>query len=121
MKRAFTMTIALTIPLSFLGCSSVQIRLAGNRTAIHDPIAGLYPAVKRDMKMATHARKGHGIWTGNSSKFCSALYYCDLPLSLVTDTVCLPFDLFREEKDTAQPSPPGDSHPARRGDRTPEE
>jgi uncharacterized protein YceK len=80
----------------------VQVRLAGNRTAIHDPISGVYPAVKRDIKMADHADAGHGIWMGNSSPFCAFLYCCDIPLSAATDTVCLPFDIFRKEEGTAQ-------------------
>jgi uncharacterized protein YceK len=107
MKRISRLAV-IPVLIGVVGCSSVQIRLAGNRTAIHDPITGIYPAVKRDVKMADHADAGHGIWMGNSSPFCACLYYLDIPLSFVTDTIGLPFDLFRNDKETAQQTSSGD-------------
>ena len=86
MKKAIAITLSgLVAVLS--GCATIDVRGGGSRS--HYP--PLYPAVTWDCQgiemFTAEGSTGERVW---------AIFFfgiCDGPISLITDTLCLPWDL----------------------------
>lgn len=82
------MPIALALMLT--GCSSISYRLAGDRITLPP---GLYPATRLDHKCAANAKRGGGWMMGNPDYLMATLFYLDMPISVLTDTLAIPWDI----------------------------
>ena len=95
------------------GCSTVQCRVTHSRPHLRENV---YPALRNDVNMCGYvwSERGSGLFMAT---VFSAGYGIDVPVSCVTDTVCLPYDLWlcrrktreMEQKDNTkanQPSQP---------------
>jgi uncharacterized protein YceK len=75
------------------GCSTVQCRVLHSR-----PVAqSVYPAVNNDVNMCRYVWSERGSGLFMATLFCAG-YGTDLPISCITDTVCLPYDLWSYRK-----------------------
>lgn len=90
MKKMLTaLGLAATI-LAGSGCATVQHRVAHVTPAGQD----IYPAVRLDVNMCRY------VWSERHSDALMATvvftgYAIDVPVSCITDTICLPYDLWR--------------------------
>ena len=82
--------IPIVLTLMLIGCSSISYRLADNRITVRP---GLYPATRLDYKCAANAKRGGGWMMGNSDYLMATLFYLDMPISVLTDTLAIPLDI----------------------------
>jgi uncharacterized protein YceK len=80
------------------GCSTVQCRITHSRPHLRESI---YPAVKNDVNMCGYVWSERGSGVFMATLFCAG-YGIDVPISCVTDTICLPYDLWLSRKTRRQ-------------------
>ena len=107
MKRITTALVAVAMVVTLSGCATAYMRtdLSGSKPK------GLYPATRADVvgayRYCANKSDPFGGWRGAGTPShpnplekvlwvtCSVI---DLPISLVTDTVCLPWDLSKKKQ-----------------------
>jgi len=95
------------------GCSTLETR-DGARSEKY------YPATKMDFNRIGEGMSSSGdpgAMIGGLALISVPLYIMDVPISLISDTICLPFDIFYKEKNKAeecQHAPPAGRREARR-------
>ena len=108
MKRIAYVLVAGALLLYCSGCATVAMRsdLSGSKPK------GLYPATRADVSGAIRYCRNDlipfGFWVDSSGRHPSIVekfFWCafctiDVPISLVTDTVCFPWDLAEKNKNT---------------------
>lgn len=117
MKRAPQILAAGLVALSVSGCGTMM------RPVMKDDNVRLYPATRFDAEFIGSALVGkpvlgmdsEGGWEPlNRVVWSSAQLVCglvDLPISLVIDTVCFPYDLWTRKEVTANPTSEGIRRP----------
>ena len=86
-------TIALALMLT--GCSTISYRVADNRIGVRP---GLYPATRLDSKCAANAKRGGGWMMENPDYLMATLFYLDMPVSFLTDTLAIAWDIASARK-----------------------
>jgi uncharacterized protein YceK len=80
------------------GCSTVQCRITHARPHLMESV---YPAVRNDVNMCGYVWSERGSGMFMATLFCAS-YGIDVPISCVTDTICLPYDLWLNRKTRRQ-------------------
>lgn len=99
-KRRLLIALSLIPVLSPFGCATCEVR-----SSRADAPSATYPAVKYDIEMISICYDGGSIFHGGGrvARTCGytvvpLCWTLDIPLSAITDTVCLPRDLHRITK-----------------------
>lgn len=104
--RNATVVLGLLLALLQVGCATVLVR-----SSKHEITPGPYPATRYDGRFIANGftsdtRNG---WTGDRMRVRDRvailfLGLLDMPFSLVTDTLCLPVDIFADEDPKTAPA-----------------
>ena len=97
MRRVRTFVVALTA-LYCAGCGTIIVRSG----AAHD-VNRPYPATRVDAQVVSVWGEDHnsGDIGQEYLRFAAPFFLLDFPVSIITDTLCLPWDLFSQPNEEA--------------------
>ena len=86
--------IAILSALLLSGCATVAVRAYGEPSSY-----GVYPAVKGDILAVamTHSSEASNVLPAWEKPLLDLLVLIDLPVSIVLDTILLPFDIYNSK------------------------
>lgn len=112
MKNVVTL-IAVCMISIVQGCATAVVR--SSERAVR--YSGYYPATRADVRTLSGMfdEPEVGNWMQGLDKWLAPLLVLDIPISLITDTVLLPLDVYEEAKapENLRQDPAGDAVPLR--------
>lgn len=96
--RAARVALGCALALSS-GCGAIVSRMISNHPDARDP--GYFQGVKLDAEVAGFGRAADPVFV----LLAPVILFVDMPLSLVVDLVCLPFDVIAGQPDRSVPVP----------------